>query len=70
MKYELSEDQLYAIGIASRQSICYLRKLRQWREGKIDLTIEGYDPPYMPSMDEIKEEMDMMCQLRDWVDDL
>ena len=41
LKYELSDDQLYIIGNAARHSICYLRKLRQYRQGKIDLKVEG-----------------------------
>lgn len=66
----MNENQIYSASVASRYAICYLRKLRQWREGKIDLSIEGCDPPYMPTLEEIEEDMKLMCEFRDYIDDI
>lgn len=46
-------------------AICYLRKMRQWNEGKIDLAVPGQDPPYRMSSQEIEETMAEMVALRD-----
>ena len=48
---------------AAGYAVCYLRKMRQWNEGKIDLQVPGYDPPYRMSNEDIKEEMDIMLKL-------
>ena len=37
----ITEDQLWEIDRAARYAQCYLRKLRQWKEGKIELAVEG-----------------------------
>jgi hypothetical protein len=50
---------------AATLAICYLRKMRQWNEGKIDLTVPGEDPPYRMDQTEIDEAMQQMIALRD-----
>lgn len=53
----ITEDQLYEIDNAIRYAQAYLRKIRQWKEGKIELAVEGCDSPYCPDDDELKSEM-------------
>ena len=50
-------DQLMEIDIAARYAQAYLRKIRQWKDGKIELAIEGQDPPYCPDDEELMEEI-------------
>ena len=50
---------------AAKLAICYLRKMRQWNEGKIDLAVPGEDPPYRMDQAEIDEAMQQMIALRD-----
>ena len=52
----ITEDQLWEIDNALRLAQAYLRKVRQWKEGKIELAVEGCDPPYCPSDEELKSE--------------
>ena len=51
--------------LAAKLAICYLRKMRQWNEGKIDLAVPGEDPPYRMDDEEIDTAMDAMVALRD-----
>jgi hypothetical protein len=66
----ITEDQLWEIDVAVRYAQCYLRKLRQWKEGKIELAVEGCDPPHCPDDDVLKDEMDRMITLKNEMDDL
>ena len=50
---------------AAKLAICYLRKMRQWNEGKIDLTVPGTAAPCRMSNQEIDELMSAMVELRD-----
>ena len=50
---------------AANLAIRYLRKMRQWNEGKIDLTVPGADPPQRMTNQEIDELMVEMMALRD-----
>ena len=50
---------------AAKLAICYLRKMRQWNEGKIDLAVPGEAPPYRMTDEEINAAMDAMVALRD-----
>ena len=52
----ITEDQLWEIDRAARYAQAYLRKLRQWKEGKIELAVEGCDPPYCPDNEELEAE--------------
>ncbi len=56
----ITDDQLWEIDNALRLAQAYLRKVRQWKEGKIELAVEGCDPPYRPSDDELKEETERL----------
>lgn len=67
---KFTDDQIYAMGNAARYAICYLRKCRQVHEGKISMTVDGCDPPYLPDLESIAEDMESMCALRDWIDDM
>jgi len=50
---------------AATLAICYLRKMRQWNEGKIDLAVPGEPPPYRMDQAELDEAMEQMIALRD-----
>ena len=64
----ITEDQLYEIDNAIRYAQAYLRKIRQWKEGKIELAVEGCDSPYCPDDDELKSEMTRIQSLIAQVD--
>ena len=66
----ITEDQLWEIDVAVRYAQAYLRKVRQWKDGKIELAVEGADPPYCPDDDELKSEVDRILKLKDEMDDL
>jgi hypothetical protein len=66
----MNDNQLYMAAKAARYAQAYLRKLKQWKDGKIELTVEGCDPPYCPSIDELEAEMADISQFIDDVDDL
>lgn len=51
--------------LAARLAICYLRKMRQWNQGKIDLAVPGEDPPLRMTAEEIDAAMASMIALRD-----
>ena len=56
----ITEDQLWEIDNALRLAQAYLRKVRQWKEGKIELAVEGCDPPYCPDDEELKSETERL----------
>ena len=66
----MTDDQLYDLSAALRYSQSYLRKMSQWKNGKIDLTVEGCDPPYMMGDDELKREEERVTKLIVYVDSL
>jgi hypothetical protein len=43
--------------------------MRQWKEGKINLAVEGCDPPYMMSDEELEREDKRAWALLQWVDE-
>ena len=49
-------------------AICYLRKMRQWNEGKINLAVPGEAEPLRMTNEEIAEQMNAMIRLRDLSD--
>ena len=69
-KITITDDQLYEIDNAIRYAQAYLRKIRQWKEGKIELAVEGCDSPYCPDDDELKSEMTRIQELISQMDAL
>ena len=53
----LTDEQLIELESALKLSVCYLNKMKHWKEGKIDLQVEGCDPPRVMCDDEIMNEM-------------
>jgi hypothetical protein len=66
----MTDDQLYDMAAAARYAQAYLRKMRQWKDGKIDLAVEGHEPPYMMGEDELSQEEARVARLIDEVDEL
>ena len=64
----LTEDQLYDLASTLRHANNYLNKMKQWKEGKIDLTVPGCDPPRMMSDDELANEYATVTDLISLVD--
>ena len=65
----MTEDQLYDLYHCLKYSTQYLRKMKQWKEGKIDLTVEGTNPPYMMSDEELEREEERAWAMLRWVDE-
>ena len=53
----LTDEQLIELESALKLSVCYLNKMKQWKQGKIELAVEGCDPPRVLGDDEIMNEM-------------
>ena len=66
----MTEDQLYDLSAALRHAQSYLRKMKQWKDGKIDLTVEGCDAPYMMGDEELLSEQERVWGLIEHVDSL
>lgn len=66
----MTDDQLYDMADAARYAQAYLRKMRQWKDGKIDLTVKGCEPPYMMDEDQLSDAEERMARLIDEVDEL
>ena len=60
----LSEDQVYELETLVKHAHNYLNKMRQWKEGKIDLTVPGCDPPRMMSDDELHNDLELV---KEWL---
>jgi hypothetical protein len=66
----MTDNQLYDMAAAARYAQAYLRKMRQWKDGKIDLAVEGCEPPYMMKEEELSTEETRVARLIDEVDEL
>ena len=66
--FHMSEDQLYDLASSLRHANNYLNKMRQWKQGKIDLTVPGCDAPRMMSDDELANEYSTVTNLISLVD--
>lgn len=62
-------DKYYDMATAAQYAMQYLRKMRQWKEGKIDLAVPGCDPPRMMSDEELAEQEKMVWKLIGCLDD-
>ena len=56
-------DKLYELEHIAKWANCYLNKMTQWNQGKIDLAVPGCDPPYRMSDDELTEAYDMVTSM-------
>ncbi len=54
---------------AANLAIRYLRKMRQWNAGLIDMAVPGEDPPYRMTEEQIIHDMQAMIELRDAPDE-
>ena len=66
----MTETQLYDLSDSLKYAMQYLRKMKQWKEGKINLAVEGCDPPYMMNDDELDCEDKKVMDLLNYVDGL
>ena len=66
----MTDDQLYDVATAARYAQAYLRKMRQWKDGKVELAVEGCDPPYMMEDEELEREEAAVSRLISEVDNL
>ena len=60
----LSEDQVYELETLVKHAHNYLNKMKQWKDGKIDLTVPGCDPPRMMSDDELHNDLQLV---KEWL---
>ena len=65
-----NDDQLYDLYQSLKYATQYLRKMEQWKEGKIDMAVEGCDRPYMMSDEELTREKERVWAMLNHVDDL
>ena len=65
----MNQDKYYDMATAAQYAMQYLRKMRQWKEGKINLAVEGCDPPRMMSDEELAEQEKMVWDLIGCLDD-
>ena len=68
--FTISESDVYDLIDALQHSYNYLNKMRQWKEGKIDLAVPGCDPPRMMSDDELINETATVADLHQMLDDM
>ena len=59
---QLTEDQVYELETLLKHSQNYLNKMKQWKEGKIDLTVPGCDPPRVMSDDEVNNDKNLVSE--------
>ena len=65
-----NDDQLYDLSQSLKYATQYLRKMEQWKKGKIDLAVEGCDTPYMMGDEELTREKERVWAMLNHVDDL
>lgn len=63
-----TDEQLYELSSTLRHANNYLNKMKQWKQGKIDLTVPGCDAPRMMSDDELSNEYATVTELIALVD--
>ena len=56
----LSEKDLFLLLEAAKYGQAYARKLKQYAQGKINLAVEGTEPPYNPGVDGAQAIRDMV----------
>ena len=66
----MTETQLYDLSDSLKYAMQYLRKMKQWKEGKINLAVKGCDPPRMMDDDELDREDKKITDLLNYVDGL
>ncbi len=68
--FTISETDAYELFNALKHANNYLNKMKQWKQGKIDLAVPGCDPPRMMSDDELLNETVAVADLHQMLDDL
>ena len=66
----MTETQLYDLSDSLKYAMQYLRKMKQWKEGKINMAVEGCEPPRMMDDDELDREDKKVMDLLNYVDGL
>ena len=66
----MTETQLYDLSDSLKYAMQYLRKMKQWKEGKINFAVEGCDAPRMMDDDELDREDKKVMDLLNYVDGL
>ena len=66
----ISEDDRYQLTESLKYAVAYLRKMKQWNDGKIDLAVEGTAPPLRMDNDEIATEKDKALMLIERIEGL
>ena len=70
MNQPMTEEQLYDLSDSLKYAMQYLRKMKQWKEGKINMVVEDCDPPRMMGDDELDREDKKVMDLLNYVDGL
>ena len=68
--FTISENDAYELVDALKHAHNYLNKMRQWKQGKIDLAVPGCDPPRMMSDDELMNETVTVAELHQMLDNM
>ena len=68
--FNISENDAYELIDVCKHATNYLNKMRQWKQGKIDLAVPGCDAPRMMSDDELLNETVAVAELHQMLDDM
>lgn len=68
--FTISESDAHDLVDALKHAYNYLNKMRQWKQGKIDLAVPGCDAPRMMSDDELINETATVADLHQMLDDM
>ena len=66
----IDETDVYELIDACKHATNYLNKMKQWKQGKIDLAVPGCDPPRMMSDDELANETATVADLHQMLDSM
>ena len=68
--FTITETDAYDLVDALKHATNYLNKMKQWKQGKIDLAVPGCDPPRMMSDDELTNETATVADLHQMLDSM
>ena len=66
----IDETDVYELIDALKHATNYLNKMKQWKQGKIDLAVPDCDPPRMMSDDELANETATVADLHEMLNDM
>ena len=66
----IDETDVYELIDVCKHATNYLNKMKQWKQGKIDLAVPGCDPPRMMSDDELTNETATVADLHQMLDSM